>query len=130
LVSFAVSNFDEAYKISQQVFKYQPTLSKLPAKTDNQQPMIEPDRGQYLTHANWIQRLNHRQCLIRRYYSERTLDKYLRLIPKTRDHQLTRPGNELQDLKDALLKERGVAVREALEIINHRKMKPAGRPQA
>src|SRR3990170_4305875 len=126
VVCFAVSDFNEAYEMAQQIFKYIPTTVKLPAKTEVQQPITEPDRGQYLAIANWLQRLNHRECIIKRYYSEQLLDKYVRHVPRTKDHPPTHPTNDLQQLKDALLEKRGVLVRDALEVINKRTMGLAG----
>src|SRR6185436_3712165 len=73
IVSFAVSNFEEAYELAQQIFTYRPDTVKLEAKTAVSQPMIETDRGQYLQIANQIQRMKHRECLMRRYLSEKFL---------------------------------------------------------
>ena len=86
MVSFAVSDFNEAYDIAQQLFKYEPRTVKLPPKTEQQQPITETDRGQYLNQANWIQRSNHRECILRRYYSEQQQDKYIRHVPKDAGH--------------------------------------------
>ena len=122
LVSFAVSDFNEAYDIAQQLFKYESRTVKLPPKTEQQQPVTESDRGQYLNQANWIQRLNHRECILRRYYSEQQQDKYIRHVPKTLDTPPTRPDYELLSIKESLLKERGVSVRDALEVVNQRKL--------
>jgi hypothetical protein len=77
VVSFAISNFQEAYEVSQQLFPYDPQTVKLSAVTDTSQPIVEPDRGQYLQIANSIQRLKHRECIIRRFSSEQVLDKYV-----------------------------------------------------
>jgi len=122
VVSFAVSNFDEAYEIAQQVFRYSPTSVKLPAKTDGQQPILEPDRGQYLSIANWIQRLNHRECILRCYSNEQTLDPNVWYIPKTRENPSSATLREaVAELKLSLLRERGVRVRDALEVVNQRR---------
>lgn len=122
VVSFAIANFDEAYEIAQQLFKYDPHHQKLPAISDRQQPMIEPDRGQYLTISNWIQRMKRRECIIRRHISESQMDEYVRHVLETKTsltvNQSTK--SDLDSLKDALLRERGVRVRDALEIINRR----------
>jgi hypothetical protein len=116
IVSFAVANFTEAYEIAQQLFNYIPSAVKNPAQTEKQQPIFESDRGQYLEAANWIQRLKHRECIMRRY------------VPKTREHPSTDPEETVDELKRRLLRERGVAVRDALEIINQRNI-PAIKPK-
>jgi hypothetical protein len=74
IVSFAVSNFQESYELAQQIFTYEPQTIKLTAKTDTSQPIVETDRGQYLQIANDIQRMKHRECIVRRYQSEKVLD--------------------------------------------------------
>jgi hypothetical protein len=122
ITSFALSNFDEAYEIAQQLFKYEPLIVKLPAENENQRPITETDRGQYLEIANWIQRLKHRECIVRSYRSEKLLDKFIRYIPKTRDNNITQTDQSVDELKEDLLKERGVRVRDALDVINRRQM--------
>ena len=118
VVSFAVSNFEEAYEIAQQIFAYRPDTVKLGPKTDTQQPMLEADKGQYLQIANDIQRMRHRECIMRRYVSEKVLDRHTLWVRKTKDV----PANNvnLPELKEILLRQRGVRVRDALEEINKR----------
>jgi hypothetical protein len=120
VVSFAVSNFKEAYDIAQQLFPYVPTTIKIAAKSDTQQPIIEPDRGQYLKIANDIQNMGHRECVIRRYISEKEIDKYIRWVKKTKDVKNAPTDITVEDLKEHLLKRRGVRVRDALDVINRR----------
>jgi hypothetical protein len=120
VVCFSISNVGEAYEIAQQLFPYEPTTEKLPPKTDNQLPILEPDRGQYLKIANWIQQLKHRECLIRRYESEKMPDRYIRHVTKTRNILQGELAERLSEVKEGLLREKGVRVREALEIINRR----------
>jgi hypothetical protein len=120
IVCFAVTNFQEAYEVAQQLFTYNPTTVKMSAKVNTQQPVTETDRGQYLQIANQIQRMKHRECIVRRYMSEKILDKYVLWVPKTKEVPST--SVHLLDLKEKLLKERGVRVRDALEVINQRKL--------
>jgi hypothetical protein len=75
-----------------------------------------------LTIANWIQRLQHRQCIVRRYLNERQLDERIRLVPKTKELPPSRSNENLTEIKLMLLKQRGVLVRDALEVINQRKI--------
>jgi len=120
IVSFAVSNFEEAYELAQQIYPYNPETVKLRARTDNQQPVIEPDRGQYLQIANDLQRMQHRECIIRRYQSEKILDKYVLWVKKTKDVPTEPTEITVVEFKEILLKERGVRVRDALQVINQR----------
>jgi hypothetical protein len=120
VVSFAVSNFEECYEIAQQLFPYDPSTIKLSAKSDTSQPIVEPDRGQYLQIANDIQRFAHRECIIRRYQSERVLEKYILWVKKTKDMKNSPGAVTVDELKEKLLNERGVKVSDALKAINQR----------
>jgi type IV secretory pathway TraG/TraD family ATPase VirD4 len=122
IVCFAISNFKEAYDISQQIFKYEPQTVKLTAKTDTSQPIVETDRGQYLQMANDIQRMKHRQCIIRQYQSEKVLNKYVLWVRQTKDIPQFRERVSIAELKETLLKTRAVRVKEALLEINARKI--------
>ena len=128
IVSFAVSNIDEAYEIAQQLFKYEAKTIKIEARSETGQPIVEPDRGQYLEIANKIQRLKHRELIVRRYLSEKLLDAKVRYIPKTKDNPITSLEDRLEVVKRALLKERGVPVRDALEVVNKRNLTIGRRP--
>ena len=127
IVSFAVSNFQEAYELAQQVFKYDPTSIKLMARSESGQPIVEPDRGQYLQNANEIQRMKHRECIIRRYQSEKVLEKYVLWVKQTKNTQQV-PIEKVIELKEMLLKERAVRVKDALDEINQRKIPNASQP--
>jgi hypothetical protein len=120
IVSFAVSNFEEAYELAQQIFSYRPDTVKLQAKTETSQPLVEPDRGQYLQIANQMQRMKHRECLMRRYISEKILDTHVRWIRQTKDIPTNPTDMTVLELKEKLLKELGVRVRDALQVINQR----------
>lgn len=127
IVGFAVSNFEEAYELSQQIFKYESKTIKLDAKSDTGQPIVETDRGQYLQIANDIQRMVHRECIIRRYQSEKVLDKYVLWVKQTKNTpQLS--VEKVSELKEMLLRKRAVRVSDALSEINQRKIVNAPQP--
>jgi hypothetical protein len=128
IVSFGVSDFDEAYDLSQQLFKYVADEIKIPARSDTGQPIVEPDRGQYLKIANTIQRLNHRECIMRRFVSEKSLEEKITYIPRTTENP-EYTGN-IDDLKNYLLRQRGVDVAEALQEINGRSLTVASGPRS
>jgi len=123
IVCFAVSNFDEAYDLAQQMFSYEPQKIKMEAKASHLQPVTEQDRGQYLGIANKIQRMRHRECIVRRYISEKVLDQKVRYIAKTKEFPSDIPDGLLQEFKEQLLKERGVPIKDALEVIKQRTLK-------
>ena len=132
VVCFGISNFDEAYKIAQQIFKYEPKSIKMDAKANTSQPLVEPDRGQYLQIANDLQRLAHRECIIRRYRTEKLMEKNILWVKKTKDVPNTPLKISIDDLKYSLLRERGIRVEAALDEIRERtapKIKVATPPQ-
>lgn len=132
VVCFGISNFDEAYRIAQQLFKYDPKTIKMDSKSESGQPIVEPDRGQYLQIANDIQRLAHRECIIRRYQSERIMEKNILWVKKTKDIPNTPMRISVEQLKDRLLRERGIRVQEVLESMRERtapKSEKASPPQ-
>jgi hypothetical protein len=118
IVCFAMTNFDEAYELAQQLFPYIPETVKLPSKTDSQQPITEVHSGQYTLLANQIQRLGHRHCLIRYYKNERDLDKFIHDVPRTSE-VLNYPV-DVWALRERLLRTYGVPLRDALKDINDR----------
>jgi type IV secretory system conjugative DNA transfer VirD4/TraG family protein len=122
IVCFGISNFDEAYKIAQQLFKYEPKTIKMDSKSNTGQPLVEPDRGQYLQIANDLQRLVHRECIIRRYQSERVMEKNILWVKKTKDVPNTSMKISVGELKERLLRERGIRVQDALQSISERIM--------
>lgn len=122
IVCFSVFNFADAYELAQQLFPYIPEAIKMPAKTDTQQPLVEPDRGQFLTVANQIKNMQHRECIVRRQISEKKSEKYILWVKQTKEVLINPTDMTVLELKDQLLKERGVRVRDALEEINKRKL--------
>jgi hypothetical protein len=132
MVCFGLANFDEAYKIAQQLFKYDPQTIKMGSRSDTGQPIVEPDRGQYLQIANDIQRLAHRECIIRQYQTERVMEKNILWVKKTKEVPNTPMRISIRDLKDRLIRERGIRVQEALDSMNERtvqKSEKASPPQ-
>lgn len=122
IVSFGVSNFNEAYELAQQLFPYKETTVKAEAKVQYQQPVFEPDRGQYLKIANWIQRLGHRECIIKRFVSEQQQDPYIRHVTRTKEFPLKNKREDVTAIKKRLLESRGVPVTAVVKLINERKL--------
>ena len=78
-----LSNHDEAYEMAQQLFRYDPYTVKVAPTNERSNPIMEPDRGQYLQLADWIQSLGHRQCIMRRYVSEKAIEEKIQFVRKT-----------------------------------------------
>lgn len=128
IVSFAMSNFDEAYEIAQQLFKYEPKLERVPITNPRQRPIMENDRGQSLIIANWIQQLKKRECVMRRMITEQERDQLVRHVPQTITVNTINNQALLNELKNELMRKRGVRIHDALELINRRHKQPDERP--
>ena len=128
-VIFGLDDFTEAYQVAQQLFKYDPTQVKRPAASETGQPILETSRGEYLTAANWIQHLTKRECIIRRLRTEGEEEPYVWHIARTTempDYPLDEP---LETIKERLLRRRAIPVRDALKVINERKLTFKNRKQ-
>ena len=129
IVCFSVFDHDDAYTLARQLFPYVPDMVKLEAKTTTQQNITEPAQGQYLLIANHIRAMQNRECVIRRQISESKAEKYMFWIKRTMDAKKNATFQELVDVKEAMLKARGVTLREALTEINNRKLGGPGPTQ-
>jgi hypothetical protein len=121
---FAIDNKNESEEVAHQLFRYDPRYQKQPALTSYQNPTTEPEKGQDRLIGDWIQTLPFRQCLMRRYSTERKPDPYVILVWRTREIPNKPLAMSVYELKEMKLRERGVRVREALEIPNQRTLKP------
>jgi hypothetical protein len=124
IVCFAMSNFEEAFEIAQQLFRYEPWAERLPAIDSRQRPIMENDRGQSLIIANWLQQLKDRECVMRRQVSEKKRDPLVRHVPKTMDAEMSNNYARLNEIKDELIRARGIRIHDALEQINRRHQQP------
>jgi len=119
IVCFGIRNKEEATEIAKQLFPYDPKMVKLSPKTDTQQPTTESAHGQYEIIGDWIHRLEHRQYVMRRYFTESKRDKYVRFVRRTKDNPQL---GDVSLLKDWLLQQRGLRVKEVVAEINQRKI--------
>ena len=124
-VVFGVENKQEAEIIAYQLSNYNPHSTKLPALTSSQNPVSEPEHGQDRQFADCIQRFRFRECFMQRYKSEREREAYLSYIPQTSELNHALLTESVKDMKNRLLRSQGVPVRDALTIINNRKLPQA-----
>jgi hypothetical protein len=121
LVTFALDNQGDALKFAEQTIPYNPMEIKRENETGLDQP--ESHQGQYLQESNWLQRLEWREMVARRYSNERDKEGFVSFIKRTRD----KPDNvllegELETIKEELLSRRAVEIRNALDIIDQREL--------
>lgn len=121
-VVFAIENKEEAEEIAKQLFKYDPRYLKQPARHPNQNFITEPEAGQDRIIADWIQNLNFRECLMRRFVSEREVEPLVVHVPQTRPLPSRPPIMSVREIEEMKLREIGIPIRDALEVINQRKI--------
>lgn len=123
IVSFAISNSDEAQEIAKQLFMYDPKYIKNAPKTPAQNPTTEPVTGQDRIIADWIQNnLKARQLIMRRYETEQKKEKGVVFVQRTTETPNGSLFVPLSELKEALIRARGIPVGEALDEIGKRKL--------
>ena len=122
VICFGVEDFNEAYKISQQLFKYDDKKIKYPATSVTGQPIVDPDRSQYLVEANWIQHLKKRECVMKRYIDEGEEEPFVGYVRQTREKPSEPLDESLKEIKERLLKKRAIPWRDAIEVVNKRKL--------
>jgi hypothetical protein len=123
IVSFAISNHDEAYEMAEQLFGYDPYAIKVAPTREGQNPLMEQSQGQYLQYADDIQRMPHRQCIMRRYISEHLKEDKVQFIRKTDEAPSGRLHIDMDESKQYLIEKIGVRVRDALKEINARELR-------
>jgi hypothetical protein len=124
LITFQMDNLDDAYKLAQQMFKYETTRVKFDAPKEGTNPTAEGDRGQYLQEANWIQNLGKRRMLMRRYVNEQEKEGCIAYVHETTFVERAELDVfQMVELKEQLLKNgRAVHVKDALRIVNNRNL--------
>jgi len=120
IVTFGMENKKDCEAMAYQLAKYFPQQEKLPSLQPNANPITEAENGQDRERADWIWSLDERQCLVKRFLTESKRDPRLRYVPRTKDLPHGPLEISLEEFKEGLLKARGVKVRDALEVVDHR----------
>jgi len=128
VIAFRILNVDEAEITARQLMKYDPQTVKHEPKTELQNPTTEPHQGQYKLYAQWLQRLDNRSCVVRKFINEQEQEPFLTYVPKTVEIQWKPLEEPLERIKMRLLKERGKPVSELMAVINARTLKESSQP--
>lgn len=109
----------EAEEVGYQFLKYNPRAIKLPAVTQTQNPVSEPEHGQERTVADWLCDLPNRHFVMKRYLSSSEKDPFIR-YGKTRDLPDRNVEDELVAVKDSRVQDRGILIEDVLAEIEKR----------
>ncbi len=124
LLVLGLDDFNDARLAAEHLFYYGPTTVKQESRTETQNPITEPEHGQYTAEANWIQSFAQRECVIRRYFSESTMDRFVRHVARIQDIPVSDDAQGIAELSEQIFLSRAVSIREALEAINQRVLVP------
>ncbi len=122
IVTFSLENHNDAYAFAQQLFKYDRKSEKSSSNDRGGNPVYESDRGQYLQAANWIQNLKWRQVVMRRYINGRDKEPFVNFVNMTREKPTGQLPKPLHEIKEDLFKRYAISVKDALKVINARKL--------
>jgi hypothetical protein len=119
---FGVEDFNEAYIVAKQLFQYDPSSIRFPPAHEADKPVGESDRGQFLKHANWLQHLKHRECVMRRYITEGEEEPFVAYIRQTSEKPSKPIDEPLLVIKERLLRRRAIPIEDALKSVNKRNL--------
>jgi hypothetical protein len=120
VMCFELLNKDDAWVVARQMLNYNPHSVKQEARIRAQNPITEPEQGQDRLAADWIANLKFRECLLRRHFSEKEKDRYIRHIRRTREVEINTDNERLEAIKQKLLEEHGVTAAEVRRAMKHR----------
>jgi hypothetical protein len=115
-----LDDFNDARQAAEHLFYYGPTTVKQPPRTETQNPITEPEHGQFTGHANWIQSFRHREAVLRRYFSETDMDRWVRHVARIQEIPVLDDPQAIAELSEEIFCSRAVPIREALEVVNQR----------
>ena len=120
MVIFGLDNKEDCEIVTYQLSRYDPKKEKQPARTRTQNPITETEPGQDRLGADWINHLDKRQCIMKRHFDEQHKDHDLRYVVKTKDLPNHPLQISVQEFKEFLLRDRGIRVRDALDVVDRR----------
>jgi hypothetical protein len=126
LFVFSLLDIDDCVSASRNLFPFDPQSVKVPALTETQHAIMENRDEQVMRHAYQIQRLAHRECFVRRFITEEKMDRIIH-VARTPEVHITASYEDVERLKDRLMRERGIELGQALSYINSRRLSQGSR---
>jgi hypothetical protein len=121
MVVFSLLDIEDCFNIVRNFFPFEPGLVKVQARREGQHDIMENRDEQLAVRAYQLQHLSQRECYVRRFLDEARMDRIIH-IGRTRELKLTATYQDVENLKDILMRERGVSIVRAKEVINGRKL--------
>jgi hypothetical protein len=127
IVVFSLLDFDDCMSVVKNFFPFDPQMVKVPSQREGQHDIMENRDEQLAVRAYQLQHLAQRECYVRRFIDEARMDKIIH-VGRTREVRITATDEDVENLKDRLMLERGVLLSEAEKIIGQRTISVQQKP--
>jgi hypothetical protein len=121
MVVFSLLDIEDCIAVVKNLIPFDPQLVKVPSLREGQHDIMENRDEQLAVRAYQLQRLEQRECYVRRFIGESRMDRIIH-IGKTREVRLSATHQDVERLKDRLMLKRGVPLADAEKVINQRKI--------
>lgn len=123
IILMGLDGVEDSREAMENISNYGPSvvLPQQPGQPTRVAPM--PEHSQYTQSANWVQLLQHRSCVIRRYISPAEMSPYITYVPRIQDIPVAN-SNQIAECTEEIFKKRAVPIRTALDVVNSRELPP------
>jgi hypothetical protein len=121
MVIFSLLDIEDCFRGVKNLFPFDPQLVKVPARHEGQHDIMENRDEQLAVEAYQLQKLAQRECYIRRFIDEARMDRIIH-VGRTREVRIMANHEDVERLKDELMRQRGVPLRNAEKIIANREL--------
>jgi hypothetical protein len=121
MVVFSLLDIEDCFTFIKNLIPFDPQQVKVPARLEGQHDIMENRDEQVAVRAYQLQQLVQRECYVRRFVDEARMDRIIH-IGRTRDVRLTATHQNVENLKDRLMLQRGVPISKVEKIISERKI--------
>lgn len=129
MVVFSLLDIDDCLDVVKNLFPFDPQMVKVPAQREGQHDIMQNRDEQMAVNAYQLQHLAHRECYVRRFIDEARMDKIIH-VGRTPEVHITATDEDVENLKDKLMLERGVLLADAEKIIGQRSITVQPKPPA
>lgn len=121
LIVFSLLDIKDCFTMTENLFPFESQMVKVPARHDGQHNIMQNRDEQLAEKAYQLQHLAKRECYVRRFVDEGRMDKIIH-VGRTRELRITATDEDVENLKDRLMIERGVLLSDAERFIGQRQM--------
>ena len=121
MVVFSLLDIEDCFTFIKNLIPFDPQQVKVPARLEGQHDIMENRDEQVAVRAYQLQQLVQRECYVRRFVNEARMDRIIH-IGRTRDVRLTATHQDVENLKDKLMLQRGITISKVEKIISERKI--------